>query len=120
MDGRYSAPPFAGTPQRPRGCRPTPGVEDGVELHGPCFVDEGAVVKAGTKVLPYSVIGRQTHVDEGAPIDGAIIWPNGWIGREATVRGADPRPQLPHRPQRRRGRPAVLGDKTVITDYSRL
>ena len=34
-------------------------------------------------MLPYSVIGRQTHVEEGAVIDGSIIWPNGWIGREA-------------------------------------
>ena len=39
-------------------------VEDGVELHGPCFIDEGVVMKAGAKILPYSVIGRQTHVEE--------------------------------------------------------
>ena len=34
-----------------------------MELQGPCFVDEGVVLKAGARVLPYSVLGRQTHVD---------------------------------------------------------
>ncbi len=120
MDGRYSVPPFAGAAEPSAWVSPGAKVDEGVELHGPCFVDEGVVLKAGSKVLPYSVIGRQTHVDEQAVIDGSIVWPNGWIGREATVRGAilgrnchigrnavlDP--------------PVVLGDKTVVTDYSQL
>jgi mannose-1-phosphate guanylyltransferase len=119
MDGRYSAPPFAGnasTVFTAEGAR----VEEGVELQGPCFIDEGAVVKTGARILPYSVIGRQAHVEEAAVIDDSIIWPNGWIGREARIAGSilgrnchigrnavlDPG--------------AVLGDKTVITDYSKL
>ena len=120
MDGRYAAPPFAGAAGPKAWVSPGARVDEGVEIHGPCFVDEGVVLKAGSKVLPYSVIGRQTRVDEQAVIDGSIVWPNGWIGREASVRGAilgrnchigrnavlDP--------------PVVLGDKTVVTDYSQL
>jgi NDP-sugar pyrophosphorylase family protein len=120
MDGRYAAPPFAGSARPAAWVSPDAKIDDGVELHGPCFVDEGAVLKGGSKVLPYSVIGRQTHVEEKAVVDGSIIWPNGWIGPEAAVRGAilgrnchigrnavlDP--------------PVVLGDKTVVTDYSQL
>ena len=87
MDGRYPRRRSTAPSARP-GSRPEARIEDGVELHGPCFIDEGVVVKAGAKVLPYSVIGRQTHVDEAAVIDGSIIWPNGWIGREAVVRGS--------------------------------
>ena len=119
MDGRYLAPPFVGSESKAHvaeGAR----VEEGVELQGPCFIDEGAVVKTGARILPYSVIGRQTHVEEAAVIDDSIIWPNGWIGREAQIAGSilgrnchigrnavlDPG--------------AVLGDKTVITDYSKL
>jgi mannose-1-phosphate guanylyltransferase len=118
MDGRYSAPPFVGSESKfvAEGAR----VEEGVELQGPCFIDEGAVVKTGARILPYSVIGRQTHIEEAAVIDGSIVWPNGWIGREAQIAGSilgrnchigrnavlDPG--------------AVLGDKTVITDYSKL
>jgi len=119
MDGQYSAPPFVGTPHA-AWVSPGTRVEEGVELHGPCFVDEGVVLKTGTRVMPYSVLGRQTHVDEGALIDGAVIWPNSWIGREAVVRGTilgrnchiGRNAVLEHQ--------SVLGDKTVITDYSRL
>ena len=95
-------------------------VEEGVEMHGPCFVDDGAVLKTGSRILPYSVIGRQTHVDEAAVIDGAIIWPNGWIGREAVVRGSilGRNCHIGRNAVLEHG--AVLGDKTVITDYSKL
>jgi len=119
MDGHYSAPPFAGTPHAPW-VSPDARVEEGVEIEGPCFVDEGAVIKSGCRILPYSVIGRQTHVEEGAVVDGAVIWPNGWIGREATVRGAILGRNCHIGRNVTIESPAVLGDKTVITDYSRL
>jgi NDP-sugar pyrophosphorylase family protein len=120
MDGRYSAPPFAGSPAATAWVAPGAKIEGAVEMHGPCFVDEGVVLKAGSRVLPYSVIGRQTHVEEAAVIDGAIIWPNGWIGREATV-GASILGRNCHIGRNATiERGAVLGDKTVITDYSTL
>jgi NDP-sugar pyrophosphorylase family protein len=119
MDRRYSAPPFSGSEQTTwvaEGAR----VEDGAELQGPCFVDEGAVVKAGARVLPYSVIGRQTHIEEGAVVENSIVWPNGWIGREAHVTGSILGRNC-HIGRNASVDPgAVLGDKTVITDYSRL
>jgi NDP-sugar pyrophosphorylase family protein len=119
MDGQYSAPPFAGTPHA-AWVAPDARVEEQVELHGPCFVDEGAVLKAGTRILPYSVVGRQTHVDEGAVIDGSVIWPNSWIGRDASVRGAILGRNCHIGRNAVLESPVVLGDKTVITDYSRL
>jgi NDP-sugar pyrophosphorylase family protein len=119
MDGRYQAHPFSGRSQAAV-VSPEARVEEGVELHGPCFIDEGAVVKAGAKILPYSIIGRQTHVDEGAHVEGAIVWPNGWIGRDATVRGAILGRNCHIGRNAVVDSPAVLGDKTVITDYSRL
>ena len=119
MDGRYLAPPFAGAPSAAfvaDGAR----VEDGVELQGPCFVDEGAVIKSGARVLPYSVIGRQTHVDEAAVVENSIIWPNGWIGREAHIAGAIVGRNCHIGRNAAVGSGAILGDKTVITDYSQL
>src|SRR6476469_514077 len=86
MDGRYSAPPFNG--ESKSWVSPEARVDPGAEVHQPCFVDEGAVVKAGARVMPYSVIGRQTHVEDGATVDGSIVWPNGWIGPEAVLRGS--------------------------------
>jgi mannose-1-phosphate guanylyltransferase len=119
MDGLYSAPPFDGA-DRKAWIAPGARLEEGVEIHGPCFVDEGVVIKAGTKVLPYSVIGRQTHVDEAAVIDASIIWPNGWIGREATVRGSILGRNCHVGRHATLETPVILGDKTVITDYSSL
>ena len=119
MDGRYAAPPFAGSAQAAfvaDGAR----VEEGVELQGPCFVDEGAVVKTGARLLPYSVLGRHTHVDEAAVIEGSIVWPNSWIGREAVVRGSILGRNCHIGRNASLDRELVLGDKTVVTDYSRL
>ncbi|HET7218312.1 MAG TPA: NDP-sugar synthase [Vicinamibacterales bacterium] len=118
MDGLYSAPPFDGATKT--FIAPGARVDDGVEVHGPCFIDDGVVVKAGTRIMPYSVIGRQTHVDEGAVVDSSIVWPNGWIGREAVVRGSILGRNCHVGRNAALETPVVLGDKTVITDYSRL
>jgi mannose-1-phosphate guanylyltransferase len=119
MDGRYSAPPFAGATEPAAWVAPDARIEDGAELQGPCFIDDGVVVKSGARVLPYSVIGRQTHVDEGAIIDASIIWPNGHIGTESVVRGAILGRNCHIGRNVSIETAAVLGDKTVITDYSR-
>jgi NDP-sugar pyrophosphorylase family protein len=120
MDGRYAAPPFDGAAESTAWVSPDAKVDAGVELRGPCFVDEGVVLKAGSRVLPYSVVGRQTHVDEGATIEGSIIWPNGRIGREATVRGSILGRNCHVGRNAALDSPVVLGDKTVVTDYSKL
>jgi NDP-sugar pyrophosphorylase family protein len=119
MDGRFAAPPFDGSAGHAY-VAPGARVEEGVELQGPCFVDEGAIVKAGARLLPYSVLGRNTHVDEAAVIDGSIIWQNGWIGREAVVRGSILGRNCHIGRNASLERHVVLGDKTVVTDYSRL
>jgi mannose-1-phosphate guanylyltransferase len=118
MDGRYSAPPFNGQPSA--WVSPDARVEDGAEIHGPCFIDEGAVIKRGAKILPYSVIGRQTHVEEGATVEGSIVWPNGWIGPDAALHGSILGRNVHVGRSAAIKSPAILGDKTVITDYSSL
>src|SRR5436190_9065796 len=116
MDGRYAAPPFNGTPSA--WISSEARIDPGVEIQGPCFIDEGSVVKAGAKILPYSVIGRQTHIEEGAVVDGAVIWPNGWIGADAALHGAILGRNVHIGRNAILRAPAVLGDKTVITDFS--
>jgi mannose-1-phosphate guanylyltransferase len=120
MDGAYQAPPFLGSAASTAWVSPDAKVEAGVELHGPCFVDDGVVLKSGSRILPYSVIGRQSHVDEGAVIDGSILWPNGWVGREAVVRKSILGRNCHVGRNATIETPVLLGDKTVITDYSRL
>ena len=116
MDGHYSAAPFNG--KGSAWVHPDARVEQGAEVHGPCFIDEGAVIKTGAKIYPYSVIGRQTHVEDGAVVEGSIVWPNGWIGPEASVHGSILGRNVHVGRNAIIKTAAVLGDKTVITDYS--
>jgi NDP-sugar pyrophosphorylase family protein len=119
MDRRFEAVPFAGSPTGTV-VAGSARIDPGAELMAPCFVDEGAVVKTGARIGPYSVVGRQVHVEEGARVEGTLAWPNCWIGRDASVAGAvlGRNCHIGQFASVREG--AVLGDKSVVTDYTRL
>ncbi|HXE80640.1 MAG TPA: NDP-sugar synthase [Vicinamibacterales bacterium] len=119
MDGRYQAPPFTAGSARGVWTAPDARVEEGASIEGPAFLDEGVVVKSGARIGPYTVLGRQCHVEEEASVRGSIIWANGRLSREATVEEAI----LGRHCHIGRGSSVsagtVLGDKSVLTDYSR-
>jgi mannose-1-phosphate guanylyltransferase len=119
MDGRYHAGPFrelgAGRQWVSRDAR----IEDGATVEGPCFIDEGVLVKPGARIAPYSVIGRQTLVEEHASIDGAIIWPNCRVGEHAVVGNTIIGRNCHIGRHVTLANGAVLGDKTTLTDYSK-
>ena len=124
MDGRFvhSALPFssAGSNGHRALISPQARLEEGVKIDGPCFVDEGAVIKSGARIGPYAVIGRQCHIEEHAVVERTILWANTRVSQEAVVKGS-----ILGR-HAHIGRNAVvddgvvLGDKSVVTDYSRL
>lgn len=120
MDHRFTAPPFEGTPPGFAFVSPDARVEDGAVIEGPCFIDEGTIVKPGARIAPYSVVGRQCHIEEEARIEASIVWANTRVGRDATVR------QSILGRNCHIGRNAildggiVLGDKSLVTDYSKL
>jgi mannose-1-phosphate guanylyltransferase len=119
MDGRYRSARFVNAPSH-TWVAADARIEEGAVVEGPCFVDEGSVIKAGARIGPYSVIGRHCHVEERAAVEGAIVWANTRISQEAAVR------QSILGRHCHVGRNAVveggvvLGDKSVVTDYSRL
>jgi len=119
MDGLYRTAPFADRAST-TWISPQARVEDGASIEGPCFIDKGTVVKSGARIGPYSVVGRQCHIEEHASIERAIVWANSRISQEAVVR------QSILGRHCHIGRSAtvengvVLGDKSVVTDYSRL
>jgi NDP-sugar pyrophosphorylase family protein len=119
MDGRYHTPPFNGA-SATTWVSPRARVEDGAILTAPCFIDEGTVVKAGATIGPYAVIGRNCQIEEHAVVDRSIVWANTRISQQALVRDCILGRQC------HIGRHAVvengvvLGDKSVVTDYSRL
>jgi NDP-sugar pyrophosphorylase family protein len=119
MDGRYRTAPFADGAST-TWVSPQARLEEGASIEGPCFIDEGTVVKRGARIGPYSVVGRQCHIEEHASIERAIVWANSRISQEAIVR----RSILGRHCHIGRSATVddgvVLGDKSVVTDYSRL
>lgn len=118
MDGRFSAPPFVETPGQAV-ISPEARIEEGAAIEGPCFIDAGVVVKAGARVGPYSVIGHHSHLAAGASVDGAILWPNTWVDAEARLTGTIAGRHC-HFGRNVEVGAAVFGDKSVVTDYSRV
>jgi NDP-sugar pyrophosphorylase family protein len=122
MDARftsYRAAPFASTPGA-AWVSPQARIEDGATVEGPCFVDADTVVKAGARVGPYSVIGKHCHIEEHATIEQAIVWANTRISQEATVRDSILGRHCHVGRRAVAGAGVVLGDKSVLTDFSRL
>ena len=117
-----AAPPFDGRRPTPRGSRPRRGVEEGVDDRGAVLRRRGRRSSRRARAsAPYSVIGRQCHVEEdarhrrrdrlgerldrprGASSADSILGRHCHVGRNAVLDGG-----------------VVLGDKSVVTDYSRL
>ena len=118
MDGRYSMPPFHGEPGMVW-VAPTASVDDGARLDGPLFIDEGCIVKAGARVGPYTVLGHNCQIGEGANVSGAIVWADSRIDREAQLTDAiiGRSAHVGRNAHLSRG---VFGDMTSIAEYSRL
>jgi mannose-1-phosphate guanylyltransferase len=120
MDGRFEAAPFTGLPAPRRWVAEDARVEEGATVEGPCFIDEGVLVKAGARVGPYSVLGRQCQIEEDAHVAGAIVWQNGRIGRDALIEQAVVGRNCHIGRNASVGAGAVLGDKSSLTDYTRV
>ena len=99
---------------------PEATVEAGSRLTGPAFIGAGSVVKSRAVVEPYAVVGPNCRIEEGATISDSVLWANVRIGEDARVDGAllGRSTHIGHHAVVGRG--VVLGDKSVITDYSRI
>jgi NDP-sugar pyrophosphorylase family protein len=119
LDGKFAGGSFVGVDLTHPVIAPEARIDEGARLEPACFVDSGAHVKAGAVVGRYSVIGRGAVVEEHAQVNGSIIWPNSRIGEHAVVESAilGRSCHVGRNCLVREG--AVLGDKTLLTDYTR-
>ena len=120
MDGRFAAYPFDGAPAGSPQVAPDARVDEGAVIEGPCFVGPGAVVKSGARIGVHAVVGQQCWIEDGARIEGALLWANTRVGRDAVLRGAILGRHCHVGRNSVIGPGVVLGDKSVVTDYSRL
>ena len=120
MDGRYRTAPFAGQPAGHVHRGEDVRVEDGATVDGPAFLDEGVVVRAGARVGPHSVVGRGSQIENDARVEGAILWGNCRVGQDAVVSEAIAGRHVHIGRGATVASGAVLGDKTSLTDYSKV
>lgn len=117
MSGRFEAPPFVGAAGQAI-VAPDARVEEGAIIEAPCYVAAGAAIKTGARVGAYSVIGAHCHVGEGAVVERSILWSNTWVDSQARVRDAIAGRHC-HIGRHVEITPGtILGDKSVVTDYS--
>ncbi|HEX4997940.1 MAG TPA: NDP-sugar synthase [Terriglobia bacterium] len=83
------------------------------------ILDSDVTIRAGARI-ENSVIGRNTRIDEGAEIIDSVIWSGVTIDPEARIRGSiiGKGCYIGRAATLRPG--TVLGDKTVVTEYSQL
>jgi len=105
--------------------RVSPSVLDRASLPAGALVDEKSIIdhdvtiRAGVRI-ENSVIGRNCKIDEGAQIIDSVVWSGNTIDAEARVNSSiiGKGCYIGRSAILRSG--VVLGDKTVVTDYSQL
>ena len=105
-------------PSYPQKFCPTNNWEKGhVQIDAYSILDGGCVVKPGV-VIENSVLGEDCRVEEGAMIKDSVIWSQTRIRSNARIERAILGRQC-HIGEGAWVRPGtVLGDKTIVTDYS--
>jgi NDP-sugar pyrophosphorylase family protein len=119
MDGRLAARPFAASPGTAL-VSPSARIDPGATVEAPCFIDADVIVKKGARIGPYSVIGRHCHIGEDAVVDGAIVWPHTTLDAGAKLGGVIAGRHCQFGRHVEILSPAVFGDRSIVTDYSRV
>ncbi len=99
---------------------PTASVDGNSKISGPAFVGAGTTVKPGARIEPFAVVGNNCRIEEGATVADSVLWPNVRVGEEARVHGALIGRNTHIGRHAVVGRGIVLGDKSVVADFSRL
>ncbi len=92
----------------------TSAVIDSASLLG-----EGCVVKPNARIV-HSVIGAGVHVEEKAVIKNSVIWAHTRVASAAEIDGAVIARSCHIGRNARVGPGSVLGDKTTLTDYTKV
>lgn len=113
LEGRIERPSFAAFPPAP-----SPKLDKSISLDSNTIVADNCVLKSRVRVVQ-SVIGANCRLEEGAFIRNSVLWPGCTLGKGAVVSGSvlGRGCQIGQGCYLRAGN--ILGDKTVITAFSR-
>ena len=95
-------------------------VDSASRVSGPAFIGAGSTVKRGTRIDPFAVIGQNCRIEEGATVADSVLWSSVRVSEDARVQGAllGKNTHIGRHALVDRG--TVLGDKSVVADFSRL
>ncbi len=83
------------------------------------IIGENCVIKPNAKIIN-SVIGAGVHVEEKAVIENSVIWAHTRVSSAAHITGAIVGRSCHIGKNASIGSGAVLGDKTSLTDYTKV
>ncbi len=63
-------------------------IAKGAKLEGPCLIGDYCSIEKDAYIGPYSVIGENCHIGEGASVKRSILWNHIVLGDGTAVRGA--------------------------------
>ncbi|MFH1574464.1 MAG: NDP-sugar synthase, partial [Acidobacteriota bacterium] len=100
-----------------KACSPNEWQKMQVQIDAVSILDGGCVIKPGV-VIENSVLGAGCRIEEGAFIKDSVLWSGTRVRSQARIEKAILGRQC-HIGEGSRLRPGcVLGDKTIVTDYS--
>lgn len=89
------------------------------EIDKDSVIGENCTIKPGARIIN-SVIGNGVHVEEKAVIENSVIWPHTRISSGAEIRNAVIARSCHIGRNAFLGEGTVLGDKSTLTDYSKV
>ena len=87
-------------------------------IDGPCFIGSGAVIKAGARITPYTVIGRRSVIESDARVDATIVWPECVVGTGSTLQNAIIGHHCRIEDHTHLGSGVILGDGSIVTSHT--
>jgi NDP-sugar pyrophosphorylase family protein len=94
-------------------------VDPAARLEGPFYVGPGCRIEAGANIGPDAVLVATVTVGAGASVRDSVLWERAVVGAESAVHGALLAAGVRTGRHASVGPGAVLGEGSVVSDYSR-
>lgn len=114
MDGKIAIPNFPGVYQREE-----PPVFSGARIDRTSLIDTDCQIKPGA-VIEHSVIGKGCRIEEGAVVRNSVIWPGVRLEKRSVLDRCIIGRNCVVGESARISDGKILGDKSVIADFSQI
>ncbi|MCW5936633.1 MAG: NTP transferase domain-containing protein [Fimbriimonadaceae bacterium] len=89
-------------------------IDDETQLVPPICVGRNSRIKRRAQVGPYSVLGDNTLVEEGAVVERSVVWDSSYLGMDVKVKSATICSRVTIKRESQIQEEAVIGDRCLI------